>query len=368
MSLLGGILVFLLFVQGGQSLIGRLGKSEAQKGMIITAMGHKWELTFTTLVTFGGAFFASFPLFYSTSFGGAIYVWLAILICFVLQAVSYEYRKKQGNMLGARTYEAFLMINGILGTILLGTAVGTLFTGGDFIIDRNNILMIDGGNNIISRWQNGWHGLEAVLDYRNVALGLALFFLARILGIQYLNNTVEDNNIKEQSKRVFIISSVGFLLTFLTFLISILMSQGMELGADGTVTAVKYKYFLNFVDMPLIAILFLAGVVMVLYSMVLTIFKNSSPRAIWFGGVGTVMTVTMLLLVAGYNNTSFYPSLADANSSLFITNSSSSHFTLTTMFYASFMIPFVLAYIWYAWKEMNRKKISEETIKNETTY
>ncbi len=367
MSLLGGILVFLLFVQGGQSLITILGKTDKQRSIIVTAMGHKWELTFTTLVTFGGAFFASFPLFYSTSFGGAIYVWLAILICFVLQAVSYEYRKKQGNLLGSRTYETFLIINGTLGTFLLGAAVATLFTGGNFIVERANIVTL-GGNNIISSWANNWHGLEAILDYRNVALGLALLFLARVLGIQYLHNATVESEIKSNSQKIFTVSVIGFLVAFLTFLVSILFSKGMTLGVDGIVTAVDNKYLTNLIEMPAIAAIMAIGVLLVLYSIWLTIYKDGSSKAIWFSGVGVVLTVTMLLLTAGYNNTSFYPSLVDAQSSLFITNSSSSYFTLKTMTYSSIMIPFVLAYIWYAWRQMNKKRITEETIDTESSY
>lgn len=366
LSLLAGILVFLLFVQGGQSILFCLGRDEEQKNLIINAMGHKWELTFTTLVTFGGAFFASFPLFYSTSFGGAIYVWLAILVCFILQAVSYEFRKKKGNFLGAKVYEIFLVINGVLGTILLGTAVGTLFTGGNFIVNPCNIVSLS-GSNIISEWQNGWHGLEAVTDYRNVALGLAVFFLSRVLGIQYLHNSVDSEKMKTNSKKIFLVSVIGFLICFLTFVVSILLSKGLEQGADGIIYSVDYKYFNNLIAMPIVAVLFLAGVVLVLYGIALTIFKGAG-KAIWFSGIGTVITVTMLMLLAGYNNTAYYPSLVDMQSSLTITNSSSSHFTLSTMTYASILIPFVLAYIWYAWREMNKKKISTESLKNDSQY
>lgn len=365
-SLLAGILVFLLFVQGGQSVLFCLGRNEEQKSVILNTMGHKWELTFTTLVTFGGAFFASFPLFYSTSFGGAIYVWIAILICFILQAVSYEFRKKPNNLLGARTYEYFLVANGVLGTILLGTAVGTMFTGGDFIVNHSNILSLT-GSNVISEWQNPWHGLEAVTDYRNVALGLAVFFLARVLGIQYLHNATENFEIKQNSKRLFLISAIGFLICFLTFLISILFSNGYAANSDGVISIVAYKYLSNMLEMPIITAFFLVGVVSVLWSIWLTISKQST-KAIWFGGAGTVVTVTTLLLFAGYNGTSYYPSTADIQSSLTITNSSSSYFTLKTMAYASILIPFVFAYIWYAWKQMNKKKISGDSVKNETSY
>lgn len=365
-SLLAGILVFLLFVQGGQSLLFCLGRNEEQKSIILNTMGRKWELTFTTLVTFGGAFFASFPLFYSTSFGGAVYVWIAILLCFIIQAVSYEFRSKPNNLLGARTYEYFLVINGVLGSILLGTAVGTMFTGGDFIVNHGNLVSLS-GSNVISEWQNGWHGLEAVTDYRNVALGLAVFCLARVLGIQYLHNASESSVIKEQSKKIFLVSALLFVLFFLVFLISILFSNGHAEDAAGVISIVKYKYFYNMIEMPIITAFFLLGVVSVLWSIWLTISKQT-PKAIWFGGAGTVITVTTLLLFAGYNGTAYYPSTADLQSSLTITNSSSSYFTLKTMAYASIMIPFVVAYIWYAWTQMNKKKISDDSVKNESSY
>lgn len=365
-SLLAGILVALLFVQGGQSMLFCLGRNEEQKSIILNTMGSKWELTFTTLVTFGGAFFASFPLFYSTSFGGAVYVWIAILLCFIIQAVSYEFRKKPGNFLGARTYEYFLVINGVLGSILLGTAVGTLFTGGDFIVNHGNIVSLT-GSNVISEWQNPWHGLEAVTDYRNVALGLAVFFLARVLGIQYLNNASDNAEMRQQSKRIFLVSSVLFLVCFLTFFISILFANGYGEDASGVISVVEYKYFINMVEMPIITLFFLLGVVSVIWSIWLTI-RTHSRRAIWFGGIGTVVTVTTLLLFAGYNGTAYYPSTADLQSSLTITNSSSSYFTLKTMAYASLLIPFVIAYIWYAWSQMNKKRITGESIKSGSLY
>lgn len=365
-SLLAGILVFLLFVQGGQSMLFCLGRNEEQKSIILNTMGSKWELTFTTLVTFGGAFFASFPLFYSTSFGGAVYVWMAILLCFIIQAVSYEFRKKPGNLLGARTYEYFLVINGVLGTILLGTAVGTLFTGGDFIVNHGNIVSLT-GSNVISEWQNPWHGLEAVTDYRNVALGLAVFFLARVLGVQYLNNASDNAEMRQQSKKIFLVSSVLFLICFLTFLISILFANGYGEDASGVISVVEYKYFNNMMEMPIITLFFLLGVVSVLLSIWLTL-RSHSRRAIWFGGIGTIATVTTLLLFAGYNGTAYYPSTAEIQSSLTITNSSSSYFTLKTMAYASLLIPFVIAYIWYAWREMNKKRITGESIKKGSSY
>ena len=363
-SLLGGILVFLLFIQGGQTLIYTITSNDTQKSMVINSLGHKWELTFTTLVTFGGAFFASFPLFYSTSFGGAFYVWMAILFFFVIQAVAYEYRIKPDNLLGQKTYEWFLILNGLFGTILLGTAVGTLFTGAEFTVARDNIGNLT-GNNTISQWQTPWRGLEAVTDYRNIALGLAVFFLARVLAIHYFYNNIRDNEIATLSKRPLLISSILFVALFLTFLISLLFSDGMAVDpANNLIHTEPYKYLHNFIEMPVIAILFLIGVISVLWGIWLGI-SSASPKAIWFSGTGTVVTVTMLLLTAGFNNTAYYPSLADMQSSLTIYNSSSSEFTLKTMAIVSILIPFVLAYIWYAWKAMNKKPITAKTIEEE---
>ncbi|MFI3263010.1 MAG: cytochrome d ubiquinol oxidase subunit II [Rikenellaceae bacterium] len=350
-SLLAGLLVFLLFVQGGQTLIYGFGKNSKDKEQIISAIGLKWEFTFTTLVTFGGAFFASFPLFYSTSFGGAIYVWMAILFCFIIQAVSYEFRKKPSNFLGDKTYELFLFINGFLGTILLGCAVGTLFTGGEFIVDRASFTNITTAN-VISVWQNELRGLEAVLDYRNVALGLAVYFLSRVLAIHYFYNSIDSASIVEKSKKPLFVSSVAFLVFFLTFFVSLLFSKGVEYNpATGSSTWVDYKYLTNLLEMPIIALFLAAGVVSVLIALWLGITKQS-PKAIWYSGVGTVVTVTSLILLAGYNNTAYYPSLSEVNSSLAIANSSSSEFTLNVMAFASLGLPFVLAYICYTWKKL----------------
>ncbi len=364
-SLLCGILVFLLFVQGGQTLIGRLsGGDKDRKTLLINVLGHKWELTFTTLVTFGGAFFASFPLFYSTSFGGAFYVWMAILFFFVIQAVAYEYRTKPANLLGERTYETFLLLNGLFGTILLGTAVGTLFTGAEFTVLRDNIAQI-GGSNVISQWQSPWRGLEAVCDYRNVALGLAVFFLSRTLAIHYFYATVDDEAIIERTKRPLAISTALFLVSFLTFFIGVMAGGGYETNPfTERIWYVEHKHLLNFIELPWLAATFLAGLAAVLTGLFMGLKRNR--KAIWASGIGVVVTVTALMMCAGFNNTAYYPSLSDMNSSLTISNSSSSLFTLRTMTYVSFLVPVVVAYIWYVWRNMTRGKESVGEIEKET--
>lgn len=364
-SLLGSLLVFLLFVQGGQTLISRVAKTEEEKTMVVNALGRKWEFTFTTLVTFGGAFFASFPLFYSTSFGGAYWVWMAILFFFVIQAVSYEYRKKPGNFLGAKTYEAFLFLNGFLGTILLGTAVATLFTGGNFFVNKMNLAVI--GSPTISSWANAWHGLEAVADFRNVLLGLAVFFLARTLGALYIINTIDHSAIVDRAKRYVLYSAIPFVALFVAFLVSIFLSSGFAVNPDnGEVFLLKYKYFLNFIEMPVLLVLLLAGVVLVLGGIMSIYTKRFATTGIWFAGVGTVAAVLALLLSLGYNNTAYYPSLADMQSSLTLVNSSSSAYTLKVMSIVSLLIPFVVGYIWYAWRSMNKKKITQQEMANES--
>ncbi len=364
-SLLCGILVFLLFVQGGQTLIGRLsGGDKDRKTLLINVLGHKWELTFTTLVTFGGAFFASFPLFYSTSFGGAFYVWMAILFFFVIQAVAYEYRTKPANLLGERTYETFLLLNGLFGTILLGTAVGTLFTGAEFTVLRDNIAQI-GGSNVISQWQSPWRGLEAVCDYRNVALGLAVFFLSRTLAIHYFYATVDDEAIIERTKRPLAISTALFLVSFLTFFIGVMAGGGYETNPfTERIWYVEHKHLLNFIELPWLAATLLAGLAAMLTGLFMGFKRNR--KAIWASGIGVVVTVTALMMCAGFNNTAYYPSLSDMNSSLTISNSSSSLFTLRTMTYVSFLVPVVVAYIWYVWRNMTRGKESVGEIEKET--
>lgn len=361
-SLLGGLLVFLLFVQGGQGMLYTVGKSGMERDMIVNALGRKWETTFTTLVTFGGAFFASFPLFYSTSFGGAFYVWMLILLVFVIQAVAYEFRRKADNFLGEKTYEWFLMINGVLGALLLGVAVGTLFTGANFTVNRLNLANV-GGDTTISQWTTPWRGLDALADYRNWALGLAVLFLSRVLGAQYFLNTIDDKSIRTRSRRQLWFNGVPFVLCFLLFLVSILLSDGWAVDpATGTISVEPYKYWHNLLAMPLLFVALTAGVLAVLTGIVRDLRKESSTQGIWWSGSGTVVTVVCLFLLAGYNDTAYYPSLSDMQSSLTIYNSSSSEFTLTAMSIVSVLIPFVAAYIWYAWRAMNRRKITREEI------
>ncbi len=365
-SLLGAILVFLMFVQGGQTLIFQLGKTEKEKKMLVNSLGRKWEFTFTTLVTFGGAFFASFPLFYSTSFGGAYWVWIAILFCFIVQAVSYEFRSKPNNFLGQRTYEIFLFINGALGTILIGAAVSTFFTGSQFSIHKENLAAL--ANPVISQWQGPAHGLEAVLNWRNVALGLSVFFLARILGTFYFINTVDDYNILGRARKQLIINAVPFLFFFLAYVVALILSRGFAVDpATGNVSLESFKYLHNLIALPVVLILFLAGVVLVLWGIILPLwkFEKSASKGIWFAGIGTILTVFSLFLLSGFNNTAYYPSTYDLQSSLTIRNSSSSHYTLTAMSYVSLLVPFVLAYIWYTWWSMNRKKIDAEEMEQD---
>lgn len=365
-ALLASLLVFLLFVQGGQGMLYELGRTAAERTMIVNSTGRKWELTFTTLVTFGGAFFAAFPLFYSTSFGGAFYVWMLILLVMVIQAVAYEFRRKPDNIFGERFYNILLVINGIGAPLLIGTAVGTMFTGAEFTVNRANLSII-GGESTISQWVSPWYGLEALADMRNVCLGLALVFLSRMLAAQYFMNDIDDRTLSGRSRKAMLINAVPFVIFFVAFLLSILVSDGWAVGADGIITVEPYKYLHNMLAMPVVTALLLAGVVSVLASVVLGYFR-SSRKAIWFGGIGTVVTVWMLLLTLGFNGTAYYPSLVDAQSSLTIQNSSSGLFTLKTMTIVSALVPFVLAYIWYAWREVNKHKISQQTANDDHAY
>lgn len=353
-SLLGGLLVFLLFVQGGQSLLFQLGKTEAQRQLLLESTGKKWELTFTTLVTFGGAFFASFPLFYSTSFGGAYWVWMLILLCFVLQAVSYEYQMRKGNLLGKKTYRIFLLINGIAGPVLLGTAVGTFFNGAEFIVNKEQLSVLS--MPVISQWATPWHGLEAVLNIWNVCLGIAVFFLARVLAILYFMNNIDDESIRSQSWNRLLPESIAFLLFFLAFLAHWLIADGFAVNPDTQEIFMQpYKYALNLLEMPYVTGILLVGVILVLWGIGKTYLNPSYREGIWFSGTGTVLTVLALLLCAGWNHTAYYPSITDLQSSLTLQNSCSSPFTLKVMSYVSILIPFVLAYIFYAWRAIDLK-------------
>ena len=355
-SLLGALLVFLLFVQGGNSLLFCLGKTEEQKKMMINSTGRKWEFTFTTLVTFGGAFFASFPLFYSTSFGGAYWLWMIILFSFVLQAVSYEFQSKAGNLLGKTTYRTFLVINGVVGPVLLGGAVATFFTGSNFYINKGNIA--DAAMPVISQWANGWHGLDALLNPWNVVLGLAVFFLARILGALYFINNINEDDLVKRCRRALWGNTALFLVFFLAFVIRTLLADGYAVRPEtGEVFMEPYKYLTNFLQMPVVLLVFLVGVVAVLWGIIRTLWKPAFDKGIWFAGAGTVLTVLALLLVAGSNNTAYYPSTHDLQSSLTLANSCSSQFTLKVMAYVSILVPFVLAYIFYAWRSIDNRKI-----------
>lgn len=350
MSVIGSGLVFLLFVQGGQTLIDVLGKTETEKTMIITSIGRKWKFTFTTLVIFAAGMFASFPLFYSTSFGGAYYAWKLFLLCFVLQSVAYEWRKKTGNIFGSRTYEYFLYINGFLGTFLLGAVVATFFTGSLFVRDVYNL----------STWQTAFYGIEILFNPINISLGVAILFLARILGALYIINNVEHDAIRERGRKQVGISAIVFLIAFLYFFVNILLIEGYAVNPETKeVFLESNKYLNNYLEMPVASILLLAGVAAVLYGIAITWFKNST-KGIWFSGVGTFATVLSIFFILGYNYTSFYPSSADLQSSLTIENASSSHYTLTFMSYISLVVPFVIAYIYIAWRAIDKHKIRED--------
>lgn len=364
-SILGAALVFLMFVQGGQTMIYTLGKTETERTMIVNSLGRKWEFTFTTLVTFGGAFFASFPLFYSTSFGGAYWVWMAILFCFIIQAVSYEYRSKPKNIFGPKTFETFLFINGALGTILIGTAVGTFFTGANFTVDKMRLTETL-SSVTISRWETPWHGLEAVLNIQNVLLGLVVFFLARILALLYFMNNIDNDQIIARSRKQLLYNTIPFLVVFLLFVGLLLTSSGFAINSGtGDIYMEPYKYLHNLLAMPIVLIVFLVGVLLVLFGIIISLLKKLST-GIWFTGPGAFLTVFALFLTAGLNNTAYYPSLSDLQSSLTIHNSSSSHYTLTVMSYVSLMVPFVIVYIIYAWRSINNTKMDEAEMKEDT--
>ena len=366
-SLLGALLVFLMFVQGANSLIFSLGHTPEERRLVVNSTGRKWETTFTTLVTFGGAFFASFPLFYSTSFGGAYWLWMIILFSFVLQAVSYEFQNKLGNIFGAKTFQWFLVLNGIVGPVLLGGAVATFFNGSNFIVNKMNIT--NSLQPVISQWANGSHGLDALLDPWNLVLGLAVMFLSRILGTFYIINNVNDAAIQERSKRQLLVNTVPFLVLFLSFLIRTLLKDGFaENVNDGSIYMEPMKYLNNFVTMWYLLVVLLVGVLMLLYALGKTLFTKNYTKGIWFAGIGVVLVVLSLLLCAGWNHTAYYPSNIDIQSSLTISNSCSSLFTLQTMSVVSILVPFVVAYIAYVWYVMDKKKLDKEELKDDELY
>ena len=365
-ALLGGLLVFLLFVQGGNALIFLAGKDEAERELIINSTGRKWELTFTTLVTFGGAFFASFPLFYSTSFGGAYWVWILILITFVLQAVSYEFQGKAGNLLGKNAFRAFLTLNGCLAPLLIGTAVGTFFTGSQFMVDKSAVLNISAPT--ISRWANGWHGLEAVTEPFNVGFGLMVMLLAIALGALYMINNIDNEKLAAQLRRSLLISFTAFLLTLIFVLVQLLTMEGFAVDASGVVVMEKYKYLHNFLQMPVVFVMFLVGAVLLVAGVALTLLKPNFKRGIWLAAPGTVLAVMALFMIAGYNNTAYYPSTYDLQASLTLANSCSSEFTLRTMAVVSLIIPFVVAYIAYFWRQMDKKSLTSDELTTTDKY
>ena len=367
-SLLGAILVFLLFVQGANSVASSLGWTEEGKRLVYNSTGRKWEFTFTTLVTFGGAFFASFPLFYSTSFGGAYWLWMLILFTFVLQAVSYEFQNKIGNILGPKTFQFFLTLNGIVGPLLLGGAVATFFEGSNFIIEKNNLIDLQALTPIISRWANASHGLDALLNPWVLVLGFAVVFLARVLGILYVINNVNDEDIRSRGSVRLIGSAVPFVILFVAYLVHLLLKDGFAVDDMGRIYMEPYKYLNNFISMWYLLIILLIGVVLVLFGIGKTIVSKDYTGGIWPAGIGTVLTVLALLLCSAWNNTAYYPSTADLQSSLTLQNSCSSEFTLTTMFYVSLLVPFVLAYIVYAWRAIDAKKLDKDEIQNDHAY
>lgn len=366
-SLLGALLAFLLFVQGANAVMFSLGKNDMERKLIINSTGRKWEITFTTLVTFGGAFFASFPLFYSTSFGGAYWLWMIILFTFVMQAVSYEFQNKKGNLLGTKAFQWFLIINGLVGPLLIGGAIGTFFNGSNFVVDKDNFIGM--GNPVISHWANASHGLDALLDPWNVIFGLAVMFLAQVNGILYIMNNVENENIRSRCSVRLVGCLVAFLVFFIATVVHILLKDGFAYNPfTGIVYMEPYKYLNNFIEIWPLLLMFLLGVGIFLYGSVRTIISKKFVDGIWFTGAGTVFVVLSLLINVGLNYTAFYPSLADLQSSLTISNSCSSEFTLTVMAIVSILVPFVLAYIINVWRQMDRFGLGEHDLKNEDTY
>lgn len=367
-ALLGALLVFLLFVQGANSCIRSLGWTEQGRRLVLNSTGRKWEFTFTTLVTFGGAFFASYPLFYSTSFGGAYWLWMLILFTFVLQAVSYEFQNKLGNFLGPQTFQWFLILNGILGPLLLGGAVATFFEGSNFIVEKDNMIDATAFTPVISRWANASHGLDALLNPWVLVFGLAVMFLARVLGILYVMNNVDDEDIRSRGSVRLLGNAVPFVILFVAYLLHLLLKDGYAYTDEGVIYMEPYKYLNNLLSMWYLLIILLAGVVLVLYGIGKTVVSKDYIGGIWQAGIGTVLTVLALLLTAAWNHTAYYPSTADLQSSLTMQNSCSSEFTLRTMFYVSLLVPFVLAYIVYAWRAIDKKKLSREEVAHDHAY
>lgn len=365
-ALLGGLLVFLLFVQGGNALIFLAGKTEEERQLIVNSTGRKWELTFTTLVTFGGAFFASFPLFYSTSFGGAYWVWILILITFVFQAVSYEFQSKAGNILGKKAFRIFLTLNGCLAPLLIGTAVGTFYTGSQFIVNKNAV--VDIASPVISRWANEWHGLEAVANPFNVEFGLMVTLLALCLGALYMINNIDHKQLAIQLRRTLTWCFVAFLVVLVVVLVQLFTMEGFAVDETGVVSMEAGKYFQNLIQMPILLVVFLVGALLLVAGVVLTLLKPAFNRGIWLAGPGTVMVVIVLFLIAGYNGAAYYPSSADLQCSLTLANSCSSEFTLKTMAIVSLIIPFVVAYIAYFWRQMDKRSLTKEELEHTDKY
>lgn len=367
-SLLGALLVFLMFVQGANSMVRTLGYTEEGRRLIINSTGRKWEFTFTTLVTFGGAFFASFPLFYSTSFGGAYWLWMIILFTFVLQAVSYEFQNKLGNLLGAKTFQIFLAINGFAGPLLLGGAVATFFEGSNFIVLKDNLVDAQSFTPVISHWANASHGLDALLNPWVLVFGLTVMFLARVLGTLYIINNVNNEDIRSRAGFQLLASSLAFVVLFVVYLVHLLLKDGYSYIPDGTIVIEPYKYLHNFLDMWYLLVVLVIGVVLVLFAIGRSFADKKWIWGIWPAGIGVVLVVLSLLLCAGWNDTAYYPSTANLQSSLTIRNSCSSQFTLTTMAIVSILIPFVLAYIWHAWWSIDKKKLDIMDITNDHAY
>lgn len=367
-ALLGALLVFLLFVQGANSVARSLGWTDEGRRLVYNSTGRKWEFTFTTLVTFGGAFFASYPLFYSTSFGGAYWLWMLILFTFVMQAVSYEFQNKIGNFLGPRTFQFCLTLNGIVGPLLLGGAVATFFEGSNFIVEKNNMIDATALTPIISRWTNASHGLDALLNPWVLVFGFAVVFLARVLGILYIINNVDDEDIRSRGSVRLVGAAIPFVILFVAYLVHLLVKDGFAYTDEGVIFMEQFKYLHNLLEMWYLLVTLLIGVVLVLYGIGRTITSPKYISGIWPTGIGTVLAVLALLLTSAWNHTAYYPSTADLQSSLTMVNSCSSEFTLRTMFYVSLLVPFVLAYIVYAWRAIDKKKLTKEEIKTEHSY